>query len=94
MAAIITRQSALGETWMKQNAPWTDRTGNARQGLHAVPERERLRHYTLILAHAVSYGIWLEVRNSGKYEIIQPALIRRGQAVMLDMSRLFERAFG
>jgi hypothetical protein len=60
-------------TYMKQNAPWTDRTGNARAGLHAdARSMVNGKVFELILAHSVYYGIYLEVRFSGKYAIIMP----------------------
>lgn len=93
MTAIINRHAATGESWMKTNAPWNDDTGNARQGLHGTPEREKLNYYMIVLAHAVSYGIWLEVRWNGRYEIINPALRHVGPQVMHSASRLFEEIF-
>jgi hypothetical protein len=61
------------EAAAKANAPWQDRTGNARQGLFARAFREAAA-VTLILAHSAHYGIWLEVRWAGKYAIILPTL--------------------
>ena len=66
-------QAAHSTAYMKTNAPWTDRTTAARNGLHAVTSHGPGR-FELILAHAVTYGIWLEVCNSGKYQIILPSL--------------------
>lgn len=61
------------ETWMKQNAPWVDRTGNARQTLHA--EVYQLASATVImLAHGVEYGIFLELAHGGRFQIIGPAI--------------------
>jgi hypothetical protein len=70
---IFAFQAAKSTGWMKTNAPWTDQTTAARSGLHATSSRSGSR-FELVLAHAVSYGIWLEVCNSGKYQIILPAL--------------------
>lgn len=61
------------ESYAKINAPWTDRTGNARQGLAARAGREGRAHY-VALFHQVPYGIFLEVRWSGRYAIIMPTL--------------------
>lgn len=66
-------QAARSTGYMKTNAPWTDRTTAARSGLHAIASNSGSR-FELLLAHAVSYGIWLEVANSGKYQIILPSL--------------------
>lgn len=94
MTAIMNRYAVLGESWMKTNATWTDQTGNARQGLHATTDREKLKRYMIILAHAVSYGIWLEVRHNGRYEIINPAMRHVGDQVMQSTAGMFGRLFG
>ena len=60
-------------TQMKTNAPWTDRTTNARNGLMAK-RFEDGDSFSLVLWHTVPYGIWLEVRWSGRYAIIGPTL--------------------
>ena len=59
--------------YMKSNAPWTDRTGNARQGLgvEVVSETNKV---TMVLYHSVEYGIFLEVKNGGAYQIIRPTM--------------------
>ena len=73
LTAAFDFQASRSTAWMKSNAPWTDRTTAARSGLHASASHSPGR-FELVLAHAVSYGIWLEVANSGKYQIILPAL--------------------
>lgn len=62
------------ETFAKNNAPWTDRTANARQSLHAWVEELSKDTVNLYLSHGVSYGIFLEVRFAGQYAIIWPTL--------------------
>lgn len=62
-----------GQGWMRSNAPWTDRTGNARNGLVGVYESSA-NGGRVVFAHSVNYGIWLEVRWSGRYAIILPAV--------------------
>ena len=63
------------ETAAKQDAPWTDRTANARQSLHyeVVPDLSR-DIVELYLAHGMEYGLWLEVRWAGKYQILWPTI--------------------
>lgn len=61
----------------KQNAPWTDRTGNARQGL-ATKVIHSADGVDIILHHSVEYGIYLEVCNGGRYQIIIPTIIEYG----------------
>ena len=66
-------QAAHSTAYMKTNVPWHDRTTAARNGLHAVTAHGRNR-FELILSHAVYYGIWLEVKFSGRDAIILPSL--------------------
>ena len=78
---------------MKEGAPWTDRSGNARAGLHAkavfYPGA-----FELILAHSVYYGIFLEVMNSGKYAIINPTVQHMGDLLMQRMNSAMTRLDG
>lgn len=76
--AMATRAAAeyiapQAEAHMKTNAPWTDRTGAARNGLHAkvVGGNDVIG---IVLYHSVPYGIFLEVRWNGAYAIILPTI--------------------
>jgi hypothetical protein len=90
--ATMTYQAAKSETWMRSNAKWTDRTTNARNGLFAlVIDDIGTDVWLLVLSHTVSYGIWLEVANSGKYAIVRPAFLRANRELMNRLSKLFER---
>lgn len=64
---------AQSMSMMKTGARWTDDTGNARQGLLAkdFPDGDG---GSLVLWHSMPYGIWLEVRWSGRYAIVGPVL--------------------
>lgn len=62
------------ESMMRSQARWTDRTGNARNGLTATHEPEPLVRHTLVMYHRMPYGIWLEVRWSGRYAVIGPTM--------------------
>lgn len=61
------------ESYAKANAPWTDQTGNARNGLAARAGREGESYY-IVLYHQVPYGLWLEVKYDGRNAIIMPTL--------------------
>lgn len=65
--------ATASEKHMRSNAPWTDRTGNARAGLHATVQGSG-NTTAVILYHSVPYGIWLETRWSGRYAIINPTI--------------------
>ncbi len=80
---IVKKWAPIIEAWMKDNAPWTDRTGNARAGLKANVFWIFGRWTRLELSHRVRYGTYLEghnpetdspMLNAGKWSIIEPAL--------------------
>lgn len=58
------------ENYAKQNRPWTDRTGQARQRLTGWVEMfsDKIRIH---IGHGVDYGIYLELANEKKYAILQ-----------------------
>lgn len=60
------------EAWLKANAPWKDDTGEARRQLFCRVLTDSI--VSIEMGHGVSYGLWLELKNSGKYAIIGPAL--------------------
>jgi hypothetical protein len=97
MSTKLLQMRALGEYYAKKveaeakvDAPWTDRTGHARQGLfgEAVMENTELK---VRLAHSMDYGMWLEVCNDGKYAILEstikknaPQFIKSAKELMQD----------
>lgn len=84
-------QARKSENFMRSNAPWTDRTANARNGLKAIPFQDGSQ-FTIVLAHSMPYGIWLEVRWSGKYGIIPQAIRQGGQELMSLLGAVFQTA--
>jgi hypothetical protein len=79
-----------GMGYLKTDAPWTDRTGAARGGLHTVSFSGGSKH-TIIFAHAVHYGIWLEVKFSGRDEVIMPTVRKTGRELMQSLDGLMGR---
>jgi len=55
------------------NAPWTDRTGAARDGLD-VEVYEEDGEIVLDLFHTVDHGYWLEIIQNGRFATIMPTL--------------------
>lgn len=94
LTAIVHLYSPRVEAHAKTNAPWTDRTSNARNGLFARPVTDKGRRYAVVLAHTVNYGIWLEIRNAGRYAVINPTVNTMGPQVMRTASHLFDAMFG
>jgi hypothetical protein len=85
--ALAQYFAARIEAFAKQNAPWTDQTGNARQGLTARAFREATA-VTIVLFGAVHYQIWLEVKNAGRYAIILRTLETHYAPYMQAIERL------
>lgn len=71
---ICNRFVPIIEAWLKENAPWTDRTGNARQSLFADVDQIARSAIIVILGHGVEYGEWLEFAHGSMYAVIAPAL--------------------
>lgn len=89
--ATMRYHEPQAESYAKLNAPWTDRTTNARNGLIARSGRSGKVHW-LVLAHRVPYGIWLETRWAGKYAIIMPTLVDEiGPSVMNTLQGILDR---
>jgi hypothetical protein len=87
--AVLQYEAPKVEAAMKQNAPWTDQTGNARQGLgaQAYDTHEGLG---IVLYQSVSYGIWLELAHGAKYAIILPTVESEGPRVMQSIEHIME----
>lgn len=57
----------------KEQAPWEDRTGAAREGLDTdVSDDGDTIVWTMF--HTVDYGIWLETIQNGRFSVIMPTL--------------------
>lgn len=93
VTAAMAYHATRAVAWARQNAPWIDRTTNARNGLFTRAERNA-PIYRIIVAHSVPYGVWLEVRFNGRYQIIRPTVDHEGPEVMKTVSRLFAAMAG
>src|SRR5207237_4453779 len=90
LMAVMQYQAPRCEAYMKTNAPWTDQTGNARSGLRAQAFNDGT-NYGILLFHSVPYGLWLEVKYSGKYSLITPTIEAMGPQVMASCQRMLDR---
>jgi hypothetical protein len=84
---LALRRAPEIENWMKSNARWTDRTGNARQTLHSEVY-QLYNEILIVLGHGVDYGAYLEVVSGGWFAIVTPALDYWGPIIMQDVQRL------
>lgn len=90
IGAVFNKKATDVQDYARRNAPWTDRTSNARNGLFAKSGRTTTGH-EIVLYHTVPYGIWLEVRFAGKNAIIMPTIQQMAPEVMKAVSNLFSK---
>jgi hypothetical protein len=94
------------EEHMKHNAPWTDRTTNARNGLFAKAAKLGGDIWGIIVAHSVDYGVYLELGHEHSVNtkdggtstwtvaprpIIQPTIALYGPKVIGTLTRILDR---
>lgn len=84
---VLDYEANAAQNFMRDNAPWTDQTANARQGLFAKSGSDASKRF-IVLYHTMPYGIWLEVKQSGKYKIIMPATEEAGRQVMSSLKKI------
>jgi hypothetical protein len=93
LAAIIqVCQVYAGEAegYMKNNAPWKDRTGVARANLHSkvIIDKDNI---VIRLSHGVEYGVYLEYAHGGKYAILNPTARLYKEKLIRSLNSLFKR---
>ena len=75
---VFGRQAATKlQSYAKKSARWVDRTGSARTRLQGSATLHS-KGVRIILAHGVSYGIWLELAHEKRYAILEESLVRCG----------------
>lgn len=90
LGALMEYEETKVQDHMRSSAPWTDRTGNARQGLFAKAFKADGSH-GIVCYHTMPYGIWLEVKSSGQYAVIVPTIQAEGVRVMRSVSKLLTK---
>lgn len=87
---------ALAQNWagvlekdMKENAPWQDRTGNARQGLYGTASMDS-KEIKIRIGHTMDYGVFLELARDGKYAILKPTRAKHQR----DIRESFQELWG
>lgn len=92
--AILEQEAENLEQYMKQNRPWTDRTGNARAGLSAKAYNSGSSYMEIILSHSVYYGVYLEYSMEKRYAIIYPTILSQGPQVLAAFNDSMRRLCG
>lgn len=60
------------QNWARENRPWNDDTGNARAGLNGGSFWANPYILLIYIAHSMEYGVYLELANDSKNEILRP----------------------
>lgn len=85
------------EEHMKHNAPWTDRTTNARNGLSATAQKSAntiaASSFAIVLSHSVDYGVYLEegTENMKARPIILPTIDKYAPKVIKTLTKILDR---
>lgn len=79
----------LLEPYAKTNAPWDDRTGNARETLWSRAFAMAEEAVVIRLAHGMKYGVFLETRWAGKYSVLWATI----QAHLPVIRRMLDEIF-
>jgi hypothetical protein len=87
--ALAQMQAGIGQNEMRVTAPWTDRTGNARAGLLAFVVRKGNK-ISIYFVHSVYYGVFLELANAGKYQVVYVTMVRNATEFMRELKKLLK----
>jgi len=90
MSMYVDTAALTLQDYMRDKAPWTDRTGQARQRLTAKAQRVS-KGYRIALAQGVDYGVFLELAHEKRFAIIQPTITAKGPEVMKGFENLIGR---
>lgn len=87
---VANQRAEEAEQWMKDNAPWQDRTGAARAGLHVDVLESPGVLAELVFSHddSLDYPVWLEIANGGRFGIISKSIDHWGSVLMRDVQRI------
>lgn len=78
------------QNYARREARWINRTGNARAGLNAGNFWQSPEVMIIFLAHAVSYGVYLELCNDGAYAILEEAINVHREEIYNNLKRIIE----
>ncbi len=73
----------------RRDAPWTDRTGNARSGLFSLVDDAAEKIVSIYLAHTMDYGVFLELANGGRYAVIMKTIEKDAPLLKQMLDELF-----
>lgn len=83
--ALVAAYNMEGQA--KREAPWTDRTGHARQSIHGTADwvGDRL---VICLSGGMEYSPYLELAHGKKYAILKPTIEKNAADIINEYQRL------
>ena len=74
LLALAQEIAEDAEAEMESDAPWTNRTGDARRELFSTAVQVNQELIRLYLSHGpdIFYGVFLELKNAGRFAIVGP----------------------
>jgi hypothetical protein len=91
IASDLEVAAGRGEEQMKKDAPWRNRTWEARNTLWAESKSEEQGKYQLYMGHGAEYGIYLEKSNGGRFQVVMPTLIATAHAFMQSLTEMLHQ---
>ena len=77
------------EGYAKENAKWTDRTGNARNSIQGNFGWKG-NQAVITLSGNMDYSVYLELAHEKKYAILKPTIDRNAPEILKGYQRLVE----
>ena len=79
--------------YMKSEAPWQDRTGEARANLFTLVQHEAGQMVSILLSHGslIPYGVYLELGYGGRFAIIAPSIDWFGPRLFHEVQAILQR---
>lgn len=74
MLALGQDIAVKAQNRMRNNAPWTDHTGQARAGLRSLAQQAARDIVIIYLVTSAPYGKWLELAHGQRFRIIMPTI--------------------
>ncbi len=79
---VFEESAAVLEEYAKQNAPWTDRTGNARRTLQGVSLCFPFKSKKVSIVGKMHYSPNLELSYGGRYSILFPTVLENARDIL------------
>lgn len=95
LADVSYRGAIACQNHMKRHAPWTNRTGHARQRLTATSALNlEEKAFIITLAHGVDYGVYLELAHEKRFAIILPTIRVLAPQITQEFRGVIDRVRG